>query len=1002
MRKLLPSLCSLLLTLLFTQNTFGQATPAQGDVIFVQADADGEIGEFLTLTRLNLNNLHITDHGICANDLFRTNEGVHDFPSTGLSDVPAGTIVRMRYASGSDNTDASDGLIISFETGPALSASGDQLIVFIGNANGGASCSGGSGTNTYISGITWGNSGATWNSGATSSNNSKAPGTSTDFDGLSSSFDEVRYTGAVVGDVAAITSNSGNGVLNTSNWSGSTSGSTTNFTLKDILFNESDYSAGAMVFTNVTSTGFTINTSALSFSGTNANTRYMVVIRDGSAPDSPVDRYTCYSSISGNIGTAPDVVTSVTSQSATDFCGTPTTGNGKVVYFDYTLPSSLAISGLSASTTYEVRVFAVNGNGYTANYSTTPATGFQATPTEYTWNVASGNWNTSTSWTPSRISPATSDILIFDGNTQATPTVMVDLTETVGEIRLTNGASVTFSGTSTGSPTVDNLILNSGATLTLGANNMSVRETVSGPGTVAATTGTVTLNGSSAQAITGSPSITNLTLNNSNGATISSGTLSISGVYTHTSGELTTNDNLILTASSATSYGQIAGTGSGSINGNVTAQFVIPSSATNGFRGISSPFTGNTVNDLSDDITINYGTPSFIYSSVYSFNEEDGGSGNQGAWQAVSSSTQSMDNEGFVFVIYDADLSSDVTLDLSGTYTAGDYTTPTLSRTGSITDTSGWHLIRNPWPSNFEHSTTITNLVSNTIYIYEGNSVRDWNGAAGSLSNGVVPPFHTMVAQINANGNTLTLPTANRSTSNSANYLDKTSLINYVALKVTDKNNAWDETRLYTNDKALNGEDFWDAAKMLNGVNVPTIYTKVDGFKASINNLNNIPEEGITIPVEFRSSVSGKHTMSFTLENVDPRFDLVLEDRFNNTTHLVANGDYTFNHDPNFNATYHRFNLKFVRKSANSVTEIADENIFIGSNNNNVMVSFIDEGDYSIEVYDLMGRVVSSTSNFQTSNASTKTVTVNNVATGYYIVKVKGENSYKTGKVFLK
>jgi hypothetical protein len=50
-----------------------------------------------------------------------------------------------------------------------------------------------------------------------------------------------------------------------------------------------------------------------------------------------------------------------------------TTGNGKVVYFDYSLPSNLIITGLSNNTCYNVQIYAINGNGYSANFSSTPA-----------------------------------------------------------------------------------------------------------------------------------------------------------------------------------------------------------------------------------------------------------------------------------------------------------------------------------------------------------------------------------------------------------------------------------------------------------------------------------------------------------------------------------------------------------------------------------------------------------------------------------------------------
>ncbi len=74
-------------------------------------------------------------------------------------------------------------------------------------------------------------------------------------------------------------------------------------------------------------------------------------------------------------------------------------------------------------------------------------TGFLQTitaQTTYKWNVSSGSWATATSWSPARSTPATNDILEFDGSMQASPIVTFTPTETVGKIRIYNNCSVIF------------------------------------------------------------------------------------------------------------------------------------------------------------------------------------------------------------------------------------------------------------------------------------------------------------------------------------------------------------------------------------------------------------------------------------------------------------------------------------------------------------------------------------------------------------------------------
>jgi hypothetical protein len=62
----------------------------------------------------------------------------------------------------------------------------------------------------------------------------------------------------------------------------------------------------------------------------------------------------------------------------------------------------------------------------------------------YKWNVASGSWASPTSWTPTRTTPATNDILEFDGSLQANPIVTFTPTETIGKIRMYNNCTVTL------------------------------------------------------------------------------------------------------------------------------------------------------------------------------------------------------------------------------------------------------------------------------------------------------------------------------------------------------------------------------------------------------------------------------------------------------------------------------------------------------------------------------------------------------------------------------
>lgn len=65
-------------------------------------------------------------------------------------------------------------------------------------------------------------------------------------------------------------------------------------------------------------------------------------------------------------------------------------------------------------------------------------------PTTYTWNLlgSPGSWTTSSNWTPARITPASSDILIFDNNGTTTATNVP--TQTIGKLLLLNSSDVSL------------------------------------------------------------------------------------------------------------------------------------------------------------------------------------------------------------------------------------------------------------------------------------------------------------------------------------------------------------------------------------------------------------------------------------------------------------------------------------------------------------------------------------------------------------------------------
>ncbi len=105
---------------------------------------------------------------------------------------------------------------------------------------------------------------------------------------------------------------------------------------------------------------------------------------------------------------------------------------------------TLAQTGLSPGTTYYYQITSV------FEAESAPLTGSQALAagTTYTWNqTVSGAYGTATNWTPTRTTPSTSDILIFDGAVTPTVTVTGVTTQSIGQLIVTNSAQVNLSAT---------------------------------------------------------------------------------------------------------------------------------------------------------------------------------------------------------------------------------------------------------------------------------------------------------------------------------------------------------------------------------------------------------------------------------------------------------------------------------------------------------------------------------------------------------------------------
>jgi hypothetical protein len=84
-----------------------------------------------------------------------------------------------------------------------------------------------------------------------------------------------------------------------------------------------------------------------------------------------------------------------------------------------------------------------------------------------------------------------------------------------------------------------------------------------------------------------------------------------------------------------------------------------------------------------------------------------------------------------------------------------------------------------------------------------------------------------------------------------------------------------------------------------------------------------------------------------------------------------------------------------------SVRELKSiKNVFVSSQSKNIYINFRQEGEYTVSVYDLMGRIVYE-GYVTTTNGSIKELNLSHEASGYYMVKIATNKAQKTFKTFL-
>jgi len=217
---------------------------------------------------------------------------------------------------------------------------------------------------------------------------------------------------------------------------------------------------------------------------------------------------------------------------------------------------------------------------------------------------------------------------------------------------------------------------------------------------------------------------------------------------------------------------------------------------------------------------------------------------------------------------------------------------------------------------------------------------------------------------------------------------------NRLWINISNTQGAFNELLLgYITGATNNNDDMYDGEVVAAG-SVVTFYTIAQTKNYAIQGRQLPFDQNETVPVGYKSTIAGDY--SIQLEEFDGLFNnqnVYLMDHLTNTTHNLKIAPYTFT------TAIGTFNSRFEIKYTNNVLGIDDVNfdaqsVKIAADGKATKIKATD-AIKSVEVYDLLGRMLYSNNKVNASEFRTNDLTQ---ATQVLIVKVKMENNHEVSQ----
>ena len=333
----------------------------------------------------------------------------------------------------------------------------------------------------------------------------------------------------------------------------------------------------------------------------------------------------------------------------------------------------------------------------------------------------------------------------------------------------------------------------------------------------------------------------------------------------------------------------------------------------------------------------------------------------------------------------------------------------TLTVTPS-TNSSGWNLLGNPFPCVVDWNGNADwnmNNVDPTVYLFDAGgsgNYATWNYSSGTGTNGKTNGYiaatqgfwvRTSDTLGSQSSYSLTIPASQRVASATTEFYKESNFVeNMLRLKVQAEKYS-DECIIAFNPDATDVFDNnFDAYKLFTEAPSPKLYSVWGDVKQAVNFMPSI-EYHEEIPVSFYAGIDGIFTLNIEGMNSFPDdLPIYLEDKQDNMFQdLRENSEYTFVSsimDDRDRFVIHFSNSLGIDES--DKLEMDDIHIYSWQNNVHVNIPFKFNG--TIEIFDFLGRKITSAKAVEGENK----ISLSD-SQGYYVVRVVGENGLKSQKV---